>query len=236
MGIENLSYNELLKEWLVLGNELQNLIRTKAKIKEKDMLDVSEFLNFRVDPKLYPFGKIIANAYIKKYGPNYITNVLTVESSGNAFAILVGEGFYEPMIAAKKTIPKTVQDEERYSSEAKSYTRGEKYTMIVKKSFFKPGDTIIIIDDFFARGEATFALIDIIEQAGARLAGIVALITKDFEGQEGYKKLGKYVEDYNISHKKPGSKPASLNTLVRITDMSTTPENMKYGKSPLILN
>lgn len=232
MGIENLSYNELLKEWLVLGNVLQNLIRTKAKIKEGNMLDVSEFLNFRVDPKLYPFGKIIANAYTKKYGPGYITNVLTVESSGNSFATLVGEGFDEPMIAAKKTIPATVQDEERYSSEAESYTKGENYTMIVKKSFFKPGDRIIIIDDFIARGEATFALIDIIEQARAKLVGIVALITKDYKGQEGYPKLGKYINYYNLNHKNK----ASLNTLVKIIDMSTTIENIKYCESPLILN
>ena len=80
MGIETLSYNELLKEWLVLGNVLQELIRTKAKIKKGDMLDVTNFVNFRVDKKLYPFGKIIADAYTRKYGPDYITNVLTVES------------------------------------------------------------------------------------------------------------------------------------------------------------
>ena len=111
MGIETLSYNELLKEWLVLGNKLQKLIRTKAKIKKGNILDVTDFVNFRVDKKLYPFGKIIANAYIKKYGPDYITNVLTVESSGNAFAVLVGEGFYESMVFARKTIPVTVDDE-----------------------------------------------------------------------------------------------------------------------------
>jgi len=233
MGIETLSYNELLKEWLVLGNELQNLIRTKAKIKKGDILDVTDGVNLRVDKKLYPFGEIIANAYIKKYWPDYITNVLTVESSGNAFAVLVGKGFDESMIAAKKKIPLTLEDEELYSSKAESYTKGKKYTIIVKKSFIKPEDRILIVDDFIARGNATFALLDIIEQAGAELAGIVALITKDFKGQEGYQKLKKYIKEYNINHKE---NKASLNTLVRITDMSTTIENMKYGKSPLILN
>jgi len=224
------------EKWVILGYILKDLIRTKAKIKKGDMLDVTEFVNFRVDKKLYPFGKIIADAYTKKYGLDYITNVLTVESSGNAFAVLVGKGFDESMIAAKKTIPITVKDEKLYSSGAESYTKEKKNKIVVKKSFIKPEDRILIVDDFIARGNATFALIDIINQAGAKLAGIVALITKDFKGQDGYKKLGEYVKEYNINHRKPGSKPASLNTLVRITDMSTTPENIKYGKSPLILN
>ena len=222
MGIETLSYNELLEEWLVLGNELQNLIRTNAKIKKGDMLDVTAFVNFQVDPKLYTFGKIIADAYTQKYGQEYVTEILTVESSGNAFAMLVAEKFYKPMIFARKTIPATVNDEKLYSAEAESYTQGEKHTIIVKKSFIKPEDRILIIDDFIARGNATFALVDIIEQAKAELAGIVAIITKDFEGQRGYKELKKYINDYNINHENK----ASVNTLVRITDMSTTPEDI----------
>ncbi|MBA3064459.1 hypothetical protein FP803_03400 [Candidatus Woesearchaeota archaeon] len=236
MGIETLSYNKLLKEWLDLGNVLQKLIRKKAKIKKGNILDVTDGVNLRVDKKLYPFGKIIANAYIKKYGPYYITNVLTVESSGTAFAVLVGEGFYESTIIAKKNISLTLEGEELYSPEAESYTKGEKNKIVVKKSFIKPEDRILIVDDFIATGNATFALIDIINKAGAELAGIAALITKDFKGQEGYKILGEYIKKYNIDHKNSASKPASLNTLVRITDMSTTPENIKFGKSPLRLN
>jgi len=236
MGIKSLSYDELLKEWLILGNELQNLIRTKAKIKKGNMLDVTDFVNFQVDPRIYSFGEITANAYIKKYGPDYITKVLTVESSGNIFAVLTAENFYKPVIFARKTIPKTVKDEELYSSKAESYTKrekkGKKNNIFVKKSFIKPEDRILIVDDFIARGNATFALIDIINQAGAELAGIAALITKDFEGQDGYKELKQYVKDYNIKHENK----ASLNTLVKIKDMSTTIENIKYGKSPLILN
>jgi len=220
------------EKWLILGNEAQKLIRKKGKIKKESILDVTDFVNFRVHKKLYPFGKIIANAHIKKYGPNYVTNILTVESSGNAFAVLVGEGFYESMIFARKTIPITVKDEELYSSEAESYTKGKKNKIVIKKSFIKPEDRVLIIDDFIARGNATFALLDIINQAGAELAGIVALITKDYKGQEGYQKLKKYIDDYNTDHENK----ASLNSLVRIKGMSTTPENIKFYKSPLILN
>ena len=237
---ERLRNSESLEEkWVILGYILKSLIRDKAKIIDGDMLYAGDFLNFYVDNEnLSPFGEIVVDAYTQKYGLNYITKVLTVESSGNAFAELVANGFdkRKPMIAAKKEIPATLVGEELYSSKAESYTKrekkGEENNIFVKKSFIKPEDRVLIIDDFIAKGNATFALVDIIEQAGAKLAGIVALITKDFEGQEGYKILGGYIKKYNINHKNP----ASLNTLVRITDMSTTPENIKCGKSPLILN
>ena len=239
MGLrERLRNSESSEEkWLILGNEVQKLIINEGRIKEGNILDVTSCVNLRVNPMFRFFGEIISEAYTKKYGPDYITNVLTVESSGNIFAGNTGFEFYKYTILAKKKIPKTLEGEKLYSSEAESYTQGEKYHIIVKKSFIKPEDRILIVDDFIARGNATFALLDIIiNQAHAKLAGIAALITKDFEGQEGYKILGEYIKKYNIDHKKLGSKPASLNTLVRITDMSTTIENIKYGKSPLILN
>ena len=219
-------------KWLILGNEAQKLIRKEGKIKEGNMLDVTSCVNLRVNPMFRFYGEILSEAYNEKYGQDYITNVLTVESSGNIFAGNTGFEFYKYTILGQKKIPKTLEGEELYSSEAESYTGGEKYNIIITKSFIKASDRILIVDDFIATGSATSALLDIINQAGAELAGIATLITKDFKGQEGYKELKQYINDYNINHKNK----ASLNTLVRIIDMSTTPENIKYGKSPLILD
>jgi len=220
-------------KWLILGNEVQKLIRKEAKIKEGNMLDVTSFVNLRVNPMFRFFGEILSEAYTKKYGPDYITNVLTVKSSGNIFAGNTGFELYKYTIIGQKGIPKILEGEELYSSEAESYTGGEKYNIIIPKSFIEEGDIIFIADDFIATGSSTFALLEmIINQAHAKLAGIAALITKDYKGQEGYKILGEFVKEYNLNHKNK----ASLNTLVRITDMSTTIENIKYGKSPLRLN
>lgn len=220
------------EKWVILGNEVQKLIRDEGKVKEGNILDVTSCVNLRVNPMFRFFGEIVSEAYTKKYGPDYITNVLTVKSSGNVFAGNTGFEFYKYTIIGQKEIPKTLEGEELYSSEAESYTKGDKYNIIITKSFIKASDRILIVDDFIAKGSATFALIDIIiNQAGAELAGIAALITKDFKGQDGYKKLGEYVKEYNINHKNK----ASLNTLVRITKMSP-PKNIEYGESPLILN
>ena len=224
-------------KWVVLGDILKSLIRDKARIVKKDMLYVGEFLNFCVDNKnLGSFGEIVAKAYTEKYEENYITKVLTVHTSGTAFAQLVANGFdnsKKSMIAAKKEIPATINVKDLYSSESESYTMGEKNNIFVKKSFFKPGDRIFIVDDIIANGNVISAVLDIIEQADVKLAGIAALITKNYKGQEGYPKLEEYIKKYNINHK---GNEASLNTVLEIIDMSTTIENIKYGKSPLILN
>ena len=235
MGLrERLRNSESPEEkWLILGNEAQKLIRKEGKIKEGNMLHVTSCVNLRVNPMFRFFGEILSEAYTEKYGPDYITNVLTVKSSGNVFAGNTGFELYKYTIIGQKEIPATLRGEKLYSSEAESYTGGEKYNIIIPKSFIKESDRILIVDDFIATGSATFALLDIIiNQAGAELAGIVAIITKDFKGQEGYQKLKKYINDYNINNKNK----ASLNTLVKIIYMSTAIENIKYCKSPLILN
>ncbi|MBR5739820.1 MAG: xanthine phosphoribosyltransferase, partial [Firmicutes bacterium] len=52
----------------------------------------------------------------------------------------------------------------------------------VAKKHLSPGEHILIIDDFLAHGEASKALCSIVEQAGAEVAGIGIVISKDFQG------------------------------------------------------
>ena len=42
-------------------------------------------------------------------------------------------------------------------------------------------DTVLLIDDFLANGQAVLGLVDIIEQAGAKLAGVGIVIEKGFQ-------------------------------------------------------
>ena len=59
--------------------------------------------------------------------------------------------------------------------------------MKVSKRYIKAEDSILIIDDFLANGEAAMGLIEIAEQAGAQVVGIGAAIEKGF--QKGGKML-----------------------------------------------
>ena len=46
----------------------------------------------------------------------------------------------------------------------------------------KEGENVLILDDFLASGQASLALADIVEQAGAKVAGIGAVIEKGYQG------------------------------------------------------
>ena len=63
----------------------------------------------------------------------------------------------------------------------------------VSKKHLEKGEKVLIIDDFLAHGEASLALCKIIEEAGAEVAGVGIVISKDFQGgkalleDQGYK-------------------------------------------------
>ena len=76
--------------------------------------------------------------------------------------------------------------------DVKSFTH--KYTdkVVVSKSFIKPNNNILIIDDFLANGCALQGLIEITKQAKANVIGIEIAIEKGFQDggtfmhQQGY--------------------------------------------------
>ncbi|MBQ6810912.1 MAG: xanthine phosphoribosyltransferase, partial [Firmicutes bacterium] len=55
------------------------------------------------------------------------------------------------------------------------------------KDYLQEDDVVLIVDDFLANGNAVRGLMDIVAQAGAKLAGVAIAIEKGF--QEGGKQL-----------------------------------------------
>ena len=63
-----------------------------------------------------------------------------------------------------------------------SFTKKELKRITVSKKHISEGENILIIDDFLASGEASNALANIVEEAGAHVAGVGIVISKDFQG------------------------------------------------------
>ena len=55
-------------------------------------------------------------------------------------------------------------------------------TLLVSKEWLHPGDRVLVIDDFLARGEALRGLCEIVQAAGAELVGIGCAVEKGFQG------------------------------------------------------
>ena len=162
---------------------LEDRILNDGNILGEDILKVDSFLTHQVDYELMQeIGKVLAEAY-KDAG---ITKVVTIEASGIAPALYTAQAMNVPMIFAKKAKNITMT-EGILTAEVYSFTKRVTSTVSIASKFLSEDDTVLIVDDFLANGQAAKGLLEIIGQAGAKVAGIGIVIEKSF--QDGRQKL-----------------------------------------------
>lgn len=144
----------------------------------RGILKVDSFLNHQVDPVLIDeCGRELA----RRLGHVEATKVLTAEISGIAPAVATARHLGVPVVYARRTRPVTMPDEVLLTV-APSHTRGLSVELIVSPEYLRPGDRVLIIDDFLATGQTILGLARLTEAAGAILVGVGAVIEKIFEG------------------------------------------------------
>ena len=174
---------------------LKKKIRSEGRVVGTEILKVDSFLNHQVDPFLM---QAIGAEFASIFAYQGITKVLTIESSGIAPALFTGLFLNVPVIFAKKTASRNL-DTETYHAAVHSFTRGSEYIIRVSKRYLTSDDTVLLIDDFLARGRALLGLLEITGQAGARVAGAGVVIEKGFqEGGSLIRNMGIRVESLAI--------------------------------------
>lgn len=169
-------------------NYLEKRILEDGVVKPGNVLKVDSFLNHQIDPIVM---EEVVNEFLNYFGDRKITKVITIEASGIAPAIMLAAKLKVPMLFAKKTEPSTLKNENRYESEVHSYTKGVTSNVIISKEYLDETDSVLIIDDFLANGQAALGLADIVQQSGAEVAGIGICIEKSFQkGHELIKEAG----------------------------------------------
>src|SRR5665647_3698805 len=156
---------------------LKKKILSEGRVIGSDILKVDSFLNHQVDPFLM---QAIGTEFASIFADRGITKVLTIESSGIAPALFTGLMLNVPVIFAKKTASRNL-DTETYHAAVHSFTRGSEYIVRVSKRYLTAEDTVLLIDDFLARGRALMGLLEIAGQAGSRVAGAGIVIEKGFQ-------------------------------------------------------
>ena len=156
---------------------LEDRIRRDGTIEQGDVLKVDSFLNHQMDVKLY---QEMGREWYRLFREDNVTKILTIEASGIGIACVAALEFDVPVIFAKKSKTKNIAGEV-YSTTVTSFTHGNVNTVIVSKKFLNPGDRVLIIDDFMAKGYAMQGLIDIVKAAGAELVGIGVAVEKGFQ-------------------------------------------------------
>lgn len=173
---------------------IEQEIQKRGKVLPGNVLKVNSFLNHQLDPYLL---NIMAGEWTKLFKNDNITKIVTIEASGIALAILTGLKLNVPVVFAKKSNSKNIGDV--YKSKIHSYTRDQDFDIQIEKQFIYKDDIVLIIDDFLANGSATLGMIDIINQAGAKLAGVGIAIEKGFQnGGEILRDKGVRVESLAI--------------------------------------
>ncbi len=174
---------------------LKEKIEKEGSVQGSNILKVDNFLNHQVDVN---FLNEIGREFARRFQDAGISKILTIEASGIAVAAITAQYFGVPVVFAKKTESKNL-DQTVYKSEVFSFTKDKTYTIMVSSKYLDSQDRILIIDDFLANGRAALGLRDIVEQAGADLVGIGIVIEKGFQpGGKILRKAGIRVESLAI--------------------------------------
>ena len=141
------------------------------------VLKVGSFLNQQIDTAfLTSMGDEIA----RLFADCGVTKILTIEASGIAIAVAAGMKMNVPVVFAKKSKTSNVSGGV-YSAKIHSFTPNNDYDAVVSRDYISENDTVLLVDDFLAVGNALKGLIDIVEQAGAKVAGAAIAIEKGFQ-------------------------------------------------------
>ena len=156
---------------------LEERIRKDGIIKEGNVLKVDRFLNHQMDIHLF---EEIGKEFYRRFSDAGVNKILTIEASGIGIACITAQYFDVPVVFAKKNQTKNIAGDV-YTAKVESFTHGRVYDIIVAKQFLNPGDRVLIIDDFLAKGAALQGLIQLVRESGATLVGAGIAVEKAFQ-------------------------------------------------------
>lgn len=158
-------------------NFLEKKILMEGTIKQGNILKIDSFLNHQIDIDIM---RQIAYELKRRFRDVEVNKVLTIEASGIAIATMLGNLYDVPVVFAKKGESANVTDD-KYVSQAYSFTHKSMNNVFVSQPYLHASDKVLIVDDFLADGQASLALMDIVHQAGAQVAGIGIAVEKGWQ-------------------------------------------------------
>ncbi len=156
---------------------LEDRIKSEGKIFPGNIVKVDGFINQRIDIKLL---KEIGKEFFRLFNESGINKIVTIESSGIAFACAAAMEFGCDVVFAKKGGHKNIGNDV-YTEKVVSFTKGREYDIVISKEHLGQGDRVLVIDDFLAEGNAARGLVRMVESAGAEVVGVGIVIEKGFQ-------------------------------------------------------
>lgn len=171
--------------------QLEDKIRDEGQALSEHVLKVDAFLNHQVDPVLM---QAIGREFADRFRDAGIDRIVTLESSGIAPAMMTALEMNIPFVFARKRKSLTLQDD-LVEADVYSFTKQETNRISLSRRFVQPEERVLVIDDFLANGEAALGLTQLVESAGAVVAGVGIVIEKSFQpGRDKLLERGYQVE------------------------------------------
>lgn len=194
-------------------NFLEEKILQDGVIKEGNILKVDSFLNHQIDIDVM---RQMAYEFKRRFHGVAVNKILTIEASGIAIATLLGHLYDVPVVFAKKSQTANSTDD-KYVAQAYSFTHKKMNNVFISKPYLNATDKVLIVDDFLADGQAAHALIDLVHQAGAEVAGIGIAIEK------GQQKGGSELRAEGVR----------LESLAIVEEMDWQTQTIKFREQPV---
>lgn len=194
-------------------NFLEEKILQDGVIKEGNILKVDSFLNHQIDIDVM---RQMAYEFKRRFSGVEVNKILTIEASGIAIATLLGHLYDVPVVFAKKSQTANSTDD-KYVAQAYSFTHKKMNNVFISKPYLNATDKVLIVDDFLADGQAAHALIDLVHQAGAEVAGIGIAIEK------GQQKGGSELRAEGVR----------LESLAIVEEMDWQTQTIKFREQPV---
>ena len=155
-------------------NFLEEKILRDGFVKPGNILKIDSFLNHQIDIDIM---RQMAYELKRRFRGVEVNKVLTIEASGIAIATMLGDLYDVPVVFAKKNETANSTDD-KYVSQAYSFTHKKQNKVFISRPYLHATDKVLIVDDFLADGQAMHALIDLVHQAGGKVAGIGIAVEK----------------------------------------------------------
>lgn len=158
------------------GVKLRDRVLKEGKVLPNDIIDVSAFMDSKVDVNLMDeCGKELSERAMNLKP----TKILTVATTGLVIALPMAKYLQVPVVYARKE--RNVVMADTFKAAYSSKTVGLNRELLVSKKHIEADDRILIVDDFLSGGSSQEALLRIVSDAGATAVGVSVLLEKVYE-------------------------------------------------------
>ncbi len=170
-----------------LYEKLMEITNIKDELKKRINFDEEGYFDNTPLVSEITWLKIMSNYALEKFAGRRVTKVLTAAVDGIPVSTLVSNLLEVDLIVAKSTKEVGINDfvEETYIPKGSAIRQ----SLYVPRSAIRRRDSVLIIDDVVRTGETVKALVDLVSNQRADIAGIYVLVTVGADWKEYLKDI-----------------------------------------------